>query len=124
MSNLSNRLKDKSIEYLKKYIKTKRKRKLSKQKIEQIEKLIIKKRKGLDQLATQILESPLYKLAETEIIREGYQIKKAIIIEDQIKYEIPPSKTLLMMLKIVDTANQQGQQKKLNEYCEGFNTEK
>ena len=110
MKKLSSRLENKSIEYLEKYLLKRRSRPLQEWKEKKIKTIIIKKNKGLDKFATLILESPLYKLAEAEIIREGYKMS----------YEILPEKTLLMMLKIVKTANEQGQQKRLDEYCRGF----
>ena len=110
MKKLSNRLKNKSIEYLTKYLLKRRDRPLQEWKEKKIKTIIIKKLKGLDEFATRIEQSPLYKLAETEIMREGYKTE----------HEILPEKTLLMMFKIVKTANEQGQQKRLDEYCEGF----
>ena len=112
---LSRRLQGKSIVYLERYITKKRERPLPDWKEKKIKTLIKRKQKGLDKFAIQILNCPLYKLAETEIIREGYRGK--MIIEGQVRYEIPPSKTMLMMLKIVDKANKQGQKRKLDEYC-------
>jgi len=122
MKKLSNQLKNESIDYLEKYLKLKRKKRLSKWKIIKIKELIKEKKKGLDEFTNEILKSPLYKLAEVEIIREGHVNK--FKVSGKNRYEIDPAKTLLMMLKIVDKVNQQGQQYKLNEYCEAFNVKK
>ena len=122
MKKLSNQLKNESIYYLKKYLTKRRTRALPEWKEKKIKILIEKKKKGLDKFATEILKSPLYKLAETEIIREGYVNK--VTVSGETIYEIPPAKTLLMMLKIVKTANEQGQQEKLKAYCEDFNVRK
>ncbi len=114
---LSNRLKNESIVYLEGYITKKRNRSLPTWKENKIKKLIETKKKTLSQQSWDILENPLFKLAEAEIIREGYTEK--YITDGKEKYEIPPEKTMLMMLKIVDTAHQQGQRNILSRYCKG-----
>jgi len=115
---LSKCLQEKSITYLEHYITKKRKRPLPYWKEKKIKTLIKRKQKGLNKLTTQILNSPLYKLAEAEIIREGKVHK--FTVDGQLKYEIPPAQTLLMMLKIVDVTNKQGQKNKLDEYCRNY----
>jgi len=123
MKTISKQLKNESVEYLQNYIdKEKRNRRLPKWKINKIKILIENKKKNLDDLANEIINSPLFKLANSEIIREGHVNK--FKIDNKVKYEIPPAKTLLMMLKIVETANKQGQREKLNQYCEDFNVRK
>lgn len=118
-TQISNNLKGKSIEYLKKYLSKKRNRPLSIIIKNKIKKIILKKENTLDKFADLIIKSPLFKLATAEIIREGYNQK--VVIKGKVTYDIPPSKTILKMLEIVDVANRQGQKKSLEEYCRRAN---
>jgi len=114
-TQLSSSLKGRSIEFLRNYLSKKRGRPLSSITKNKIKKIILKKESKLDESADQIIESPLFKLAVAEIIREGYN--KKVTINGQVKYDIPPSKIMLKMLEVVDVANRQGQKKDLDEYC-------
>jgi len=112
---VSGRLKNKSAGFLKNYLNSKRKRPLTVKIKKEIKKVIKKKEKGLDKFSKDIIKSPLFTLAVSEIIREGHS--KKILINGEEKYDIHPAEIMLMMLNIVDIAHRQGQKEKLDDYC-------
>lgn len=112
---LSPSLKKKSTSFLTNYLTKERKRPLTLKVKRQIKKQIGKNNKNLDNLTVDIINSPLFTLAVAEIIREGHSEK--ITLDGQQKYDIDPAEIMIMMLKIVDVANKQGQKKQLEDYC-------
>ncbi len=91
------KIQEKSIDYLINYLK--KTPNLSVTKRNQILYLIDKKELQIDKLSKRIINSNLFDLGVTEIIREGHN--KKIMVDGELKYDIHPAEIMLMMFNII-----------------------
>jgi len=108
---ISNKLLEESVVYLENYIRNK---KLSKNKRLAIRKIIIQRKIENRKLAEEMIQTPLYKLASTNLVKQGKftQLK----IGTYIEYVVESNTLLLRMLEIVNKACIRGLRQELNEY--------
>lgn len=114
-NKLSKRLQGESIIFLENFLQKKRKKSLSKIKIKKIKALLEIKRKETVEMSKKIIESPLFKLAHIQLIRERKLIK--MDWNDRAIYTTCPIETMIKMIEIINLTNKHNVMEELNEYC-------
>lgn len=115
---LSNKLKDESIVYLQNFLKKKRPRPLPKKVIDTVNKWIIEKKKDNSKLAEEIINSALWNLA-WEQLKNLRAIERIDVGGGKYREYADPRDVLLVMNKILETANETEKKEELQNYMQG-----
>jgi len=115
---ITKTMREASVEYLEKYLsKENRRISLPLKHVEQVKKLIDKKRKENKLLADHIVKSPIYKLAIAQVIRKG----KSTFVKhhNELRYDLNANEVILTMLDIVTEIGKPKNRKLYREYVNG-----
>jgi len=114
---ITNKMKEASVDYLEKYMSKKRKNILSAKHLSEINNLITQKRKQNTKLATEILNSPLCKIAIADVIRDGKE--NIVKYRNHNTYTLNANKVVKRIFDLAVILNKGKNKKFYREYLNG-----